>query len=188
MIFRKAESSASAAYAANSRLATVYAGRRISVRPQKGTLVTSSQRYREAASQAFCGFQLAEEGLKAYIEMYYKVIRIYLPPGMFYDYSGADVQDIPLGKLLAQFAKLSARSDLVSELRSLVKMRNRLAHTAFLDMVAEAAPELDLEAKTAEFYSVARRIAPLLVEIASETIRLTAYGNSSAPNQSGHEA
>jgi len=137
-------------------------------RPQKETIVTNQEKYREAASQALCGFQLIEEGLKTYIQTYHNTVKSYLPPEITYKHTGADVQDASLGKLVNVFSKISARDDVIVELRSLTRARDELAHSAFLGMVGTSSSEIKSHEKIAEFQEVTKKLTHLLLEIARE--------------------
>ena len=81
---------------------------------------------------ALGGFQLLEEHLKNYIEVYYKSVRHLLNSRLHFDYSRSDIDDAPLGRLISIFAKVCSNTNLVNELRLLVKERNKAAHSALL--------------------------------------------------------
>ena len=146
--------------------------------------MTPSLHYREASTQALCGFQLLEEGLKTYIQIYHNAVRAHLPPALIYKYAGADVQEASLGKLVSVFSKTSARDDLVKELRSLIKSRNELAHFSFREMLSADISQPHHLEKVAEFEDVTRRLIFMQLEIAREILLILSNCNSNSVDPS----
>lgn len=88
--------------------------------------------YRHSVMNALGGFQLLEEHLKNYLDMYYRSVRHLLQGKLHFDYQRADINDAPLGRLIGVFSKVCSNTDLVSHLRSLVKHRDNSAHRALV--------------------------------------------------------
>ena len=105
--------------------------------------MSTAQYYRESASHALAGFQLLEEGLKSYVGTYHDTVRKFLPDKLVYRYSRQDIQDAALGKLVGVFSKISANDKLISELRTLTKTRDDLAHKAFVHLYGVVPPADD---------------------------------------------
>ena len=129
------------------------------------------------------GFQLIEEALKSYIGYYHETVRQFLPEKLSYRYSRQDVQDAALGKLVNVFAKVSSNDKLVSELRTLVKTRDDLAHKAFLNLYGPVPPEDELKKRGDALLKVAERVGLILGELHDDSLSLVAL----RPRQSGGE-
>ena len=127
-----------------------------------------------------CGFQLLEEGLKTYIQIYHNAVRAHLPPELTYRYSVADVEGASLGKIVSVFSKTSARNDLIEELRSLTKSRDELAHSAFRKILSPTQSEAGHLEKVAEFKEITKKVTVILLEIGHETVSIMSHGNTSS--------
>ena len=66
----------------------------------------SKEGYREAAIHVLGGFQLIEESLKQYIRNYYDTVRCLLDNRLFFDYTGLDINEAALQRLLSIFSKI----------------------------------------------------------------------------------
>lgn len=88
--------------------------------------------YRSGVTQALAGFQLLEENLKGYLELYFNVTRKILDGRLHFGFSRQDYQDAAMGRLISVFAKICPNAELIGELRALVKVRDHIAHRALL--------------------------------------------------------
>jgi uncharacterized protein YdiU (UPF0061 family) len=94
--------------------------------------MTLQEHYRTSVANALAGFQLIEESLKGYLDLYYQSIRHLLSKRLHFDYHRSDINEAALGRLIGAFAKSSANTELVTRLRSLVRQRDSAAHTALI--------------------------------------------------------
>src|SRR5213592_2211346 len=113
--------------------------------------------YFEALSDALTAFQMIEESLKSTITTCYKHIEVKVKDEFRFGYSRVDVENLPLGKLLEIYRRLTDNTELITELQALPKDRNHIAHRAFVDGVfhAHEAPE-QLEGETKRIKDVAQ--------------------------------
>jgi hypothetical protein len=130
--------------------------------------------YRESATHALAGFQLVEEALKSYIGYYHETVRQFLPEKLSYRYSRQDVQDAALGKLVNVFAKISSNDKLISELRTLIKVRDDLAHKAFIALYGQLPPEDELKKRGDTLLKIAERVGLILGELHDDSLALVA--------------
>ena len=128
--------------------------------------------YRYAVTNALAGFQLIEESLKGYIEFYHETVRRFLPEEIAYDYSRKDVQDAALGKLTNVFSKITKNRQLISDLRSLQRMRDELAHTALIELFGSPPSSPFFEHKTSELVELGQRLSSILGQINKASIDL----------------
>src|SRR5688572_10988832 len=102
------------------------------------TLASAKENYRESVTHALGGFQLVEEGLKTYIDLYYETARQLLVGKLHFGFDKAEVQEAPLGRLLQIFSRINPNKELIAELKALVKDRNQAAHQAFVCLYGPA--------------------------------------------------
>jgi hypothetical protein len=131
--------------------------------------MNAEQHYRDAASHTLAGFQLIEESLKSYIGYYHEMIRRLLPTEVAYRHSRAEIQDAALGKLVNIFGKINSNEVLISQLRTHIKVRNELAHTAFLHLYGELPPQQELKSRTASFIQISENLGELLGNLNEES-------------------
>jgi len=143
-----------------------------SVRYKENTIVNDSEHYREIASHALAGFQLIEASLKDYIADYHDKVRDSLPSGMTYLYSGTDVQDLALGRLVSVFAKLNNNKALIKKLQNLQKERDNLAHRALVKLYGPASVTEDFSAQILLLTVLAEQLGQLLSDVLDEHVKL----------------
>ena len=131
--------------------------------------MNAEQYYRDAASHTLAGFQLIEESLKSYIGYYHEMVRRLLPAEVAYRYSRADVQNAALGKLVNIFGKINPNEMLICQLRAHIKVRDELAHTAFLHLYGELPPQQELKSRASSFIQVSKNLGELLGNLNEES-------------------
>ena len=90
------------------------------------------ERYKATTLRILGQFQLLEFALKHYIGFSYKLIYKQLDGALHFGYSIEDVENHPLERLLAIFAKLNGNVGLQKQLNTLCKKRNHVAHKSLL--------------------------------------------------------
>jgi hypothetical protein len=100
--------------------------------------MTLQEHYRDSVTNALGGFQLLEESLKNYLDLYYRSVRYLLGGRLHFDFHRADINDAPLGRLVGSFSKSCANASLVAQLRSLIKYRDAAAHRALICLYGQA--------------------------------------------------
>lgn len=126
--------------------------------------------YRDSVSSALGGFQLVEEGLKTYIDIYYGAVRDILAGKLHFAFDQSDVQDAPLGRLLTIFSKICPNKELVSELRGLIKHRNQAAHQAFVCLYDDETSTEAYKAMTSANIELTTVLTRLLPQIHAEMV------------------
>jgi hypothetical protein len=81
-------------------------------------------------AHALSGCQLIEQELKLYITEAFDLVRKSLGNKMTFKLSGEDYSDVPLGRLIDTFSKLSDNTALVGDLKAFNRERNFLTHRA----------------------------------------------------------
>ena len=76
------------------------------------------------------GCQRVEQHLKLYLNEAYAFAKECINGRMAFHFSGEDVEDLPLGRLIHIFQKFSDDLELVKDLRRFTGERNFLSHTA----------------------------------------------------------
>ena len=132
------------------------------------------EHYREAASHALAGFQLIEEGLKSYIDLYHQAVRRLLSEKLTYRYARKDVQDAAYGKLVEVFGKVNGNDELIADLRSLKKIRDDLAHKAFVNLYGTMPEDAELRRRADLYIGVADKIGKLMGRIQREAALMVA--------------
>lgn len=130
--------------------------------------------YRDGVAHALGGFQLLEQGLKMYIDVYYKAVRVLLGDRLYFGFQHSEIKDAPLGQLVKVFGKTCANTQLVEELRSVIKHRDNSAHQAFLCLYGEK-PSHDVFIRTIdENLRIANQLTVLLARVHEEAIKVLA--------------
>jgi len=111
-------------------------------------------RYRATTLRILGNFQLLEFALKEYIGHCYKVIRSRVRDTIHFDYSGKDVEDLPLGRLLGLYSKLNADSELLARMRKLQVERNHIAHGSLLIAMGSSYDRGAVEDKYIEYFDL----------------------------------
>jgi hypothetical protein len=133
-------------------------------------LPNSKEMYRDSVTQAMAGFQLLEEFLKGYIDLYYETIRLMLKGKLQFGFVRDDVKDAPMGRLLVIFAKTCPDQELVRELREVVKHRDHAAHQAFLHLYDQSKPDDQFAKLTTENLELASKIGTLMERVNGQSI------------------
>jgi hypothetical protein len=135
--------------------------------------------YTQAASHALGGFQMLEKHLKDYITSHHKVIAAHLPKDLPYRFTGREVADAPLGKLISAFEPRTANEKLVASLRKLAPKRNELAHRSLSMTYGEHLSSQELQAQSNKFVQLAKDIAEVMGQLQSEHRALSdVYGRA----------
>ncbi|HNV87439.1 MAG TPA: hypothetical protein PKL53_00595 [Methylotenera sp.] len=77
-------------------------------------------------------FQVLEVSLKLYIGANYLYINEKVRKEIVFKYSFADLQNVPLGRLLKIFAKFNHNSELQKKLNNIIERRNLVAHRSMI--------------------------------------------------------
>ena len=140
--------------------------------------------YRESAAHTLGGFQLLEEGLKTYIDIYYRAVNSLLEQRLHFGYQRSDIQDAPLGRLLTVFSKVCANADLVNEMRSLIKHRDRAAHQAFICLYGTGTSEQAFTQMKDENLKLSTQLGTLLPRLHDETVKVAKVMNTKKDDES----
>lgn len=128
--------------------------------------------YREAAAHALAGFQLLEEGLKSHLGLYFDTVREVLGDRLHFGFEQSEFQEAPLGRLISVFSKVCADQDLITQLRSMIKHRDKVAHQAFLCLYGSKPGKGELSALGSENIQHGMKVAELMGRVHSETMRV----------------
>ena len=134
--------------------------------------LSSKDKYRDYVTHALAGFQLLEEGLKAYIDTYYKAVRKLVGGRLTFDYHRADIDKAALGKLVSIFSKTSSNMDLVRRIRKLTDHRDTAAHRAFAHLYGSSTSDAEFDRMSNEYVEIAGEVGTLLTELEAEHMKL----------------
>ena len=115
-------------------------------------------------AHALSGCQLVEQELKLYITEALELAKKRIGNSMPFKISGEDYADVPLGRLIDVFKKLSNNEQLVAELKQFKNERNFLSHKGITHC-------LDCEGEL--FESIALEMQPRLeaIKVKAQTLR-----------------
>lgn len=133
-------------------------------------LTSPKELYRDSVSHALAGFQLLEGGLKTYIDLYYETVRQLLHGKLHFGFDKAEVLEAPLGRLLQIFSRVSSNTELLAELRGLVKDRNKIAHQSFVCLYGPDTSAQEYAAMTARNMELGTLLSKLLPRLHEETV------------------
>ena len=88
------------------------------------------EHYQTSVLNALGGYQLLEQLLKQYLEMYYETLQMIVGDRVAFKLSGKDFGNAPLGALQKAFSKTTHNSDLVAKIKALISHRDEVAHLA----------------------------------------------------------
>lgn len=108
--------------------------------------------YKSTTLRILGQFQLMEFALKHYIGFSYQLIHKQLDGVAPFDYTIKDVENHPLEKLLAIFAKLNDNTELQEKLNKLRSKRNHVAHRSLLVSMGTRDDNEALEKASEEFF------------------------------------
>jgi hypothetical protein len=128
--------------------------------------------YSSAVNQVLAGYQLIEEMLKSYIATHFELTRAILAGRLHFDFHREDYQDAALGRLIQVFSKLTPNKALVSDLRSVVRHRDQIAHKSLLKLYQGDLRPDEYSKLIGELTSDMQRLSSLLNQIALETRNL----------------
>jgi hypothetical protein len=131
--------------------------------------MSSEQLYRDGVVLALAGFQLLEDQLKNYLDVYYSAVRFLLAGRLSFEFARADINEAPLERLLTNVDKCCANKDLIKRVRSLVKKRNDLAHKAFLVLYGPRLSDSEMAVAVNDFHSVASELHQIMGMLLDET-------------------
>ncbi len=90
-------------------------------------------------------FQFLEVAIKMYIERAYDLIQKRLNNDIPYNFSKKDINSYALGRLCEHLSKLTHNKELISEIRELVPIRNKIAHKGYLYVFNDRTSENDVK-------------------------------------------
>ena len=132
--------------------------------------MTPKDIYVGTATSALAGYQLLEEQLKEYLDMYYGIIRTLLNGRVFFDFSRDDINKAPLGRLLHLFSKTCANKELIARVRALVGHRDEMAHQAFLCLYQPGTKDEDYIALSKKTSERSSEIANVMRDVIAEMV------------------
>jgi hypothetical protein len=130
------------------------------------------QMYEKGVNQLLAGFQLIEDMLKSYLEAHFDLTRAFLAGRLHFEFRREDYQEAPLNRLMHVFSRLCANSQLVTELRAVIKRRNDVAHRALLKLFDNQLSPTDYAALINELATDNAAVASLLQRLHDEFIKL----------------
>ena len=115
------------------------------------------QEHREVASDLILTFQFIEEMLRKQLEFTFDIVRLKLDNLLPFKFNYSTYEKAALGRLIEAFKNISNDDDLIKELCSLVKYRNKAAHNCFI-LPDEHVHDLDyLKSEIDEFKKIDER-------------------------------
>ena len=142
-------------------------------------------RYQDAAGHALAGFQLIEEHLKEYIGHYYDTVRVLMAGKLSFQHKREDIEDAPLERLTNTFARINANAELVKQIRSLIRVRNEVAHRAFKHLYGPSKQDADFEKSIKHFIEVAQQLSAIMKDLLHEELLVLQvakdYQNANVP-------
>jgi hypothetical protein len=128
--------------------------------------------YRDAVAHALGGFQLLEEGLKMHLNLYFDTVRDLIGTRLHFGFAGSEFQEAPLGRLVSIFSKVCPDQELLAQLRSVIKHRDKVAHQAFLCLYGNKPAKEELGAMAYENVKLGSTVADLMGRVHKETVRV----------------
>jgi len=138
--------------------------------------------YRDGVAHTLGGFQLIEEGLKIYMGVYYGAVRELLGDRLHFGFQHSEIKDAPLGRLITVFGKTCANTELVDDLRSVVKHRDSAAHQAFLCLYGEKPDPEAFSRMIDENIKLATQLTELLPRVHNEMAKVVAVLDAEKKN------
>ena len=140
--------------------------------------MTLHEHYRTSVTNALAGFQLIEEGLKDYLDLYYQSVRHLLSNRLHFDYHRSDINKAALGRLVSIFAKTSTNASLTTRLRSLVDQRDSAAHTALVCLYDSSTTDAEYHIMIKANHALSDELREVLVALLSEvsSMRAVTFG------------
>ena len=116
------------------------------------------EHYQRSVLTALGGYQLLEQLLKQYLEMYYETVQAILGDKLAFNFTGKDFSNAPLGALQKAFSKTTKNSELVDRIRALISHRDHIAHLALNCLYDESTPPESYTAMTDENFKTIAEI------------------------------
>jgi hypothetical protein len=130
------------------------------------------QLYEKGVNRVLAGFQLMEDWLKTYLQAHFDLTRTLLAGRLHFEFRRDDYQEAALGRLTQIFSRLCANSQLVTDLRAVIKRREHIAHRALLKLYNDQLSPEDYSALIAEVASDHATVASLLQRLNDELGKL----------------
>lgn len=110
------------------------------------SIAESNKDHLDELPSALMNFQFLEESLKQYLGRSHVMISTVVKPFLTYSVSPASrLESWPLGKLIEAFADFNDNQDLLRNLRKLPKIRNFIAHQAYVSVSGVGLTNHDVE-------------------------------------------
>jgi hypothetical protein len=132
-----------------------------------------SDDYKLAAYHALAGFQLLEKNIKDYLNQHNALVQFLIQPDLVYNFSVDENNGMALSGLLKRFKKVSNKTDLISDINSLISDRDNLAHSALIGVYHDVS-ENEYKAFIESFKQVSNRLKPVNNYLLKETVSLIA--------------
>ena len=120
--------------------------------------------------------QLIEFALKMYITVSHQLIHNKIEGKIPYHFSGKDVENAPLERLLAVFSKLNDNRDLQDRLNKLKESRNHVAHQGFILQFEQVSELLgfnhDIDAQAERISTIKAEARECLADLTQEMRRM----------------
>jgi hypothetical protein len=128
--------------------------------------------YVNLISAILVNFQFIEEGIRVYISGVYKYIETEITGVIPFHYSDTDIAKDSMGKLINKFEKLNNNSNLIAELKDLIKYRNDCAHRGFLLSNKQAYDEKYLKNRVEDLENIQKRTTDCLSILHKEVLKI----------------
>lgn len=132
-----------------------------------------SDDYKLAAYHALAGFQLLEKNIKDYLNQHNAMVQFLVQPDLVYNFSVDDNNGMALSGLLKRFKRVSNKTDLISDINSLISDRDNLAHSALIGVYHDVSKD-EYKASIESFKQVSARLKPVNNALLRETVALIA--------------
>ncbi len=136
--------------------------------------------YKDTILRVLSKFQLLEFALKVYIGLGYKAVKARVDGVLHFDYTEADLDDLPLGRLLGLFRRLNASEELVKRMQALQAERNQIAHRSLLTTMGPLFDRGLVEDKHIEYSVLEDEVTECIQSVNDESRKLKARAQSSA--------
>jgi len=129
--------------------------------------------YFDKLSNAIMQFQYLEVTLKFYIRDCDRLIQKSVKDVFHYSVREKEIEKMPLGRLIDEFSRRSNRKDIVQVLRKLNKLRNEIAHSAYILTIEEQKDKEKLQHYSDKLKNIVEAVKACMKQLARENARIT---------------
>ena len=131
------------------------------------------EHYQTSVLNSLGGYQLLEQLLKQYLEMYYETVQMIVGDRLAFNLNGKDFSNAPLGALQKAFSKTTNNADLAKKIKALVSHRDHIAHLALNCLWDESTSTEKYTQMTEENLKVIREIREIHQAVLQEMRKMT---------------